>query len=77
MTVVIPVRTAERLLFMALHIILVSIRPETPTIAPTPTRRGSSTAKPVIEAAIPEKELSREITTGISAPPTLRAIITP
>jgi hypothetical protein len=55
---------------MALHIICVSKRPEAPTIPPTDTRKTSLMAIPAIAPATPDRELSKEMVMGISAPPT-------
>ena len=62
---------SKRFLFIALHIICVRIRPDAPTIPPIATRRTSPIARPAIDPATPENELSREMVIGISAPPTL------
>ena len=56
-------------LFIPLHIIFVSISPDAPTSAPAIINPLFIKTKPVAEAAIPEYEFNREITTGISAPP--------
>ncbi len=74
---VLPARTCERLLFIALHISRVRISPDAPTIAPIATSSGLRTANPEIDAAMPENELRREIVIGISAPPTLIVNRTP
>ena len=55
---------------MELHMIWVSKRPDAPTMPPTATNRRSPSAIPAIAPATPEKEFSREIVIGISAPPT-------
>ena len=57
-------------LFIALHMISVRIRPEAPTRQPETTSTVLLIAKPANAAARPEKALSREITTGMSPPPT-------
>ena len=56
-------------LFIPLHIILVSISPDAPTSAPAIINPLFIKTNPVAEAAIPEYEFNREITTGMSAPP--------
>ena len=65
-----PRRMLIRLRFIALHIICVSNKPEAPTIPPTATRKISLIAIPAIAPATPDRELSRDIVIGISAPPT-------
>ena len=74
---VLPRRMSPRWRFMALHMIWVSRRPDAPTTPPTATSSGSPMAIPAIEPATPEREFSREIVMGISAPPTRRAKATP
>ena len=54
---------------MALHIMKVRIRPAAPTIEPAMISTLFPMTKPVNAAAIPESELRRLTTTGISAPP--------
>ena len=54
---------------MALHIRMVSNVPAAPTKIPPVSITLLSYKKPPQAAATPVKELSREITTGISAPP--------
>ena len=56
-------------LFIPLHIIFVNIIPLAPTREPLMIKELFNKTKPVVAAANPEKELSKEITTGISAPP--------
>ena len=63
-------RILIRLRFMARHMICVSSRPEAPTMPPTATRKMSLMAIPAMEPATPERELSREMVMGMSAPPT-------
>ena len=43
--------------------------PDAPTSAPATINTLLFKMKPVVQAAIPEYEFNREITTGISAPP--------
>jgi hypothetical protein len=54
---------------MAFAIITVKIRPLAPTRDPATIRTLFSNNNPAKAAAIPEKEFSKEITTGISPPP--------
>ena len=54
---------------MARHMICVKISPEAPTSDPAIISTLLSSTKPVAAAASPEHELSKAITTGISAPP--------
>ena len=54
---------------MARHMICVKISPEAPTSDPAIISTLLSSTKPVAAAARPEHELSKAITTGISAPP--------
>jgi hypothetical protein len=54
---------------MALAIITVRIRPLAPTNEPATINTLLNNNKPAKAAAIPEKELSKDITTGISPPP--------
>ena len=54
---------------MALHMMLVRIRPDAPTSRPVTIRMVLATARPAAQAATPEYELSSAITTGMSAPP--------
>ncbi len=74
---VFPSRISISLRFMARHIIWVSSRPEAPTMPPTATSSGSAMAMPAIAPATPLRELSREMVTGISAPPTRMVKTTP
>ncbi len=67
--VVFPNKTSKTVLFIALHIISVKIKPETPTIPPKATSNNSLIANPEIAAASPEKLFNKEIAIGISAPP--------
>ena len=55
--------------FIALHMSSVSRVPDAPTSVPLMISAGSRSAKPVAATARPVKELSSEITTGMSAPP--------
>ena len=55
--------------FIARPIICVSSVPEAPTSVPETISRSLCSTKPVAAAARPVKELSSEITTGMSAPP--------
>ena len=63
--------------FIPLHIICVRINPDAPTNAPLIIRALFMRTNPVAAAAIPEYELSNEITTGISAPPIGMVSVTP
>ena len=65
-----PSRMPLSLRFIARHITWVSSRPEAPTIPPTATSIRSPTAMPAIPPATPDREFSREMVMGISAPPT-------
>ena len=56
-------------LFMALAIMIVKINPLAPTSDPATINTLLSNNKPAKAAAIPDNELRREITTGISPPP--------
>ena len=55
--------------FIPLHMILVRNIPDAPTRQPLTINAWFCKTKPVAAAAIPEYELSSDITTGISAPP--------
>ena len=63
--------------FIASAMSLVRIAPEAPTRAPAMIRTLLSRTKPAIATAVPVNELSRLITTGMSAPPIGRIIVTP
>ena len=63
--------------FMASAMSLVRIAPDAPTSAPATMRTVLSTTKPAIATAVPVKALSSEMTTGMSAPPIGRTIVTP
>jgi hypothetical protein len=63
--------------FMAPAMSRVRIAPEAPTRAPATMRITFPTTKPAIATAVPVKALSSEITTGMSAPPIGRTIVTP
>ena len=67
--------TIER--FIASAMSLVRIAPEAPTRAPAMISTGLPRTKPAIAAAVPVNELSRLMTTGISAPPMGRTIVIP
>ena len=54
---------------MALHMMLVRIKPDAPTSKPVTIRIVFATARPAAQAATPEYEFSSAITTGMSAPP--------
>jgi len=64
-----PINTLVSERFMALHITTVRSVPALPTRIPPNSITLLSYKKPPIAAATPVKELSKEITTGISAPP--------
>ena len=55
--------------FIALHMIWLRMMPDDPTSAPAMISTSLLITKPVMPAAMPEYELSSEITTGMSAPP--------
>ena len=63
--------------FIASAMSLVRIAPDAPTSAPAMMRTGLPMTKPAIAAAVPVNELSRLMTTGMSAPPIGRTIVTP
>ena len=63
--------------FMASAMSLVRIAPDAPTRAPAMMRTGLPRTKPAIAAAVPVNELSRLMTTGMSAPPIGRTIVMP
>jgi hypothetical protein len=63
--------------FIATHMICVRMRPEAPTSAPLMIRTLLASTKPVIAAAMPEREFRNEITTGMSAPPIGMTMRTP
>ena len=54
---------------MALAIMIVKINPLAPTRDPATISTLFNNNKPAKAAAIPESELSKDITTGISPPP--------
>ena len=62
---------------MASAISLVRIAPEAPTSAPAMIRTGLPSTKPAIATAVPVNAFSRQMTTGMSAPPIGRTIVTP
>ena len=64
-----PITTLSRLLFIALHISMVSNVPAAPTKIPPVSIALLLYKNPPQAAATPVKEFSKEITTGISAPP--------
>ncbi len=55
----------------------VRINPDAPTKLPATIKTLFPIMKPVKAAAIPDRELSRETTTGISAPPIGNTIVIP
>ena len=63
--------------FIASAMSLVRIAPEAPTRAPAMISTGLSITKPAIATAVPVNEFSSEMTTGMSAPPIGRVIVTP
>ena len=63
--------------FIASAMSLVRIAPEAPTRAPAMIRTGLSRTKPAIATAVPVKLFRRLMTTGMSAPPIGRVIVTP
>ena len=62
---------------MASAMSLVRIAPEAPTRAPAMISTSLPSTKPAIATAVPVKMLSSEMTTGMSAPPIGRTIVTP
>ena len=56
-------------LFIAFAMIMVKIRPLAPTSEPATINTLLTRIKPANAAAIPERELSNDITTGMSPPP--------
>ena len=72
-----PRRMALSLRFMARHMTWVSSRPEAPTMPPTATSIRSPTAMPAMPPATPDREFSREMVMGMSAPPTRTEKATP
>ena len=64
-----PINTFFKDRFIALHIKIVSNVPAAPTKIPPVSITLLSYKNPPQAAATPVKELSKEITTGISAPP--------
>ncbi len=62
---------------MASAMSLVRIPPAAPTSAPAMMSTGLLITKPAMAAAVPVKELSNEITTGMSAPPMGSTMVTP
>jgi H+-translocating NAD(P) transhydrogenase subunit beta len=63
--------------FMASAISLVKMLPDAPTSAPATIRAQFPMTNPAIATAVPVNAFSSEITTGMSAPPIGRTIITP
>ena len=63
--------------FMASAMSLVRIAPDAPTRAPAMIRTGLFRTNPAIATAVPVNEFRSEITTGMSAPPIGRVIVTP
>ena len=72
-----PINTFFKLRFIALHIKTVSNVPAAPTRIPPVNITLLSYKNPPHAAATPVNELSREITTGMSAPPIGRTKNTP
>ena len=72
-----PINTFIRLRFIARHIKMVSTVPAAPTRIPPVSIALLLYKNPALAAATPVKEFSREITTGISAPPIGRTKKTP
>ena len=72
-----PSRMDSSFLFMALHMMRVSRKPEEPMMPPMATSRGSLTAKPAMAAQTPPMEFSSEMVMGMSAPPTRMVNPTP
>ena len=64
-----PISTFFRERFIALHMSMVRMVPAEPTRIPPVSITGLLYKKPPNAAATPVNELSRDITTGISAPP--------
>ena len=58
-----------KVLFIDLAIISVKTNPEAPTKQPATIKAVLVSKTPADAAAIPENELSKDITTGISPPP--------
>ena len=69
--------TSMSLRFIALHMMNVNMRPEAPTREPAIMSTELPMMNPVNAAAIPERELSKDTTTGISAPPIGRTSMIP
>ena len=63
--------------FMASAMSLVRIAPDAPTRAPAMIRTGLLSTKPAMATAVPVNELSRLMTTGMSAPPIGSVMVTP
>ncbi len=63
--------------FIASAMSFVRIAPDAPTRAPAMIRTGLLITKPAIATAVPVNEFRSEITTGMSAPPIGRVIVTP
>ena len=63
--------------FMASAISLVRIAPEAPTRAPAMISTSLPSTNPAIATAVPVNEFRSEITTGMSAPPIGRTMVTP
>ena len=63
--------------FMAWAMSTVRMPPEAPTSAPPMIRAPLSMTNPAMATAMPVKEFSRAMTTGMSAPPIGIVIVTP
>jgi len=63
--------------FVASAMSLVRMAPDAPTRAPAMMRTGLLRTKPAIATAVPVNELSRLMTTGMSAPPIGSVMVTP
>ena len=62
-------KTSGNVLFIALHMMNVKIRPDAPTKEPATINTELLIMNPVNAAAIPDREFSKDTTTGMSAPP--------
>ena len=72
-----PLRTSKSVRFIAAHMRSVRIIPDAPTKAPATIKIILFTINPADMAAIPESELRKAITTGMSAPPITATRIIP
>ena len=70
-------RILPMVLFIAFAMITVKIKPLAPTSEPATIKTLLTRIKPANAAAIPERELSNDITTGMSPPPIGRTKPTP